>query len=349
MASLTVGDLIPQLANLPFYAPNPRSQQLGGQNFTHCCLRAVNDSLTVSSNNSLAFTNSSFFLPGTSAASLQAATDNGQFPCGAEWNGDAAGAPVVQVPYAWCTSQCPGWEISRFSKLSQWIGPLVQFILPSLAFCLNVPRARKLAVPDLVFRARPHDVLGFATYWLRLLGAMLLMALDTTVWLSICFAFAGPMLMSAMCEFVLDRKVLEFLRPPAGAGRGGHGQPLVPAKVRAQLLLAVVVGNVRISTTGFVGRRRGSYATATSAVSEAEAIYDDESNGGMANAEAEAAGSPQPQPQPQPQQQQLVDDTWDRVMVMIDEYEELQEKGGLQVGVVSLPTKLKALLNSQAR
>ncbi|KAK7908429.1 hypothetical protein PG985_015732 [Apiospora marii] len=342
MASLTVGDLIPQLANLPFYAPNPRALQLGGQNFTHCCLRAVNDSLTVSSNNSLAFTNSSFFLPGTSAASLQAATDNGQFPCGAEWNGDAEGAPVVQVPYAWCTAQCPGWEISHVSKLSQWIGPLVQFILPSLAFCLNVPRARKLAVPDLVFRARPHDVLGFATYWLRLLGAMLLMTLDTTVWLSICFAFAGPMLMSAMYEFVLDRKVLEFLRPPAGSGRGdGHGKPLVPAKVRAQLLLAVVVGNVRISTTGFVERRRGSYATATSVVSETEAAYVDSSGGmGSVEVDAEAVGSPQ--------QQQLVDDIWDRVMVMIDEYEELQEKGGLQVGVVSLATKLKALLNSQA-
>ncbi|KAK7965170.1 hypothetical protein PG996_000473 [Apiospora saccharicola] len=317
MASLTVGDLIPQLANLPFYAPNPRALQLGGQNFTHCCLRAVNESLTISNNNSLAFTNSSFFLPGTTPASLKAVTDNDQFPCGAEWNGHAEGAPVVQVPYTWCTSQCPGWEISHVSKLSQWIGPLVQFILPSLAFCLNVPRARKLAVPDVVFRARPHDVLGFATYWLRLLGAMLLMTLDTTVWLSICFAFAGPMLMSAMCEFVLDRK----------------------------LLLAVVVGNVRISTTGFVERRRGSYATAVSAVSETEAICDDNnnsnSNGGMGNTtDAEVAGSPQ--------QQQLVDDTWDRVMVMIDEYEELQEKGGLRVGVVSLPTKLKALLNSQA-
>ncbi|KAK8139014.1 hypothetical protein PG984_002394 [Apiospora sp. TS-2023a] len=344
MASLTVGDLIPQLANLPFYAPNPRALQLGGQNFTHCCLRAVNESLTISSNNSLAFTNSSFFLPGTTPASLKAAADNDQFPCGAEWNGDSEGAPVVQVPYTWCTSQCPGWEISHVSKLSQWIGPLVQFILPSLAFCLNVPRARKLAVPDVVFRARPHDVLGFATYWLRLLGAMLLMTLDTTVWLSICFAFAGPMLMSAMCEFVLDRKVLEFLRPPAGSGLGRRGKPLIPAKVRAQLLLAVVVGNVRISTTGFVERRRASYATAVSVVSETEAICDDNNNdnGGMGNAmkDAEAAGPPQ--------QQQLVDDTWDRVMVMIDEYEELQEKGGLRVGVVSLPTKLKALLNSQA-
>lgn len=343
MAALTVGDLIPQLANLSFYAPNSRALQLGGQNFTHCCLRAVNESLAVSNNNnSLAFTNSSFFLPGTSAASLQAATDNDQFPCGAEYNGDAAGAPVVQVPYLWCTSQCPGWEISHFSKLSQWIGPLVQFILPSLAFCLNVPRARKLAVPDIVFRARPHDVLGFATYWLRLLGAMLLMTVDTTVWLSICFAFAGPMLMSAMCEFVLDRKVLEFLRPPAGSRSGRRSKPLIPAKLRAQLLLAVVVGNVRISTTGFVERRRGSYITATSGENENEATYDDYNDGGMENAEAEAEAAESPQ-------QQLVDDTWDRIMVMIDEYEELQEKGGPQVGVVSLPTKLKGLLNSQAR
>ncbi|KAK7951198.1 uncharacterized protein PG986_006926 [Apiospora aurea] len=343
MAFLTVGDLVPQLANLSFYPPSSLALQLGGQNFTHCCMRAVNDSLDVSSDNNLTLKDSSFFQPGTTAASLQAAIDNDQFPCGAEWNGDAAGAPVVQVPYSWCTAQCPGWEISHFRKLSQWIGPLVQFILPSLAFCLNVPRARKLAVPDVVFRVRPHDVLGFATYWLRLLGAMLLMTLDTTVWLSICFAFAGPMLMSSMCEFVLDRKVLEFLRPPNGSGRGDKGlgtKPLIPAKVRAQLLLAVVVGNVRISTTGFVERRRGSYAnavTTASAASETGPTYD--ISGGTDDTEADASGAPQ---------QQLVDDTWDRVMVMIDEYEELQESGGLQVGVVSLPTKLKALLNSQA-
>ncbi|KAK6841542.1 hypothetical protein PG987_002402 [Apiospora arundinis] len=229
-----------------------------------------------------------------------------------------------------------GWEISHVSKLSQWIGPLVQFILPSLAFCLNIPRARKLAVPDVVFRARPHELLGFATYWIRLLGAMLLMTLDTTVWLSICFAFAGPMLMSAMCEFVLDRKVLEFLRPPGSRGKDGVNRPVVPAKVRAQLLLAVVVGNVRISTTGFVERRRGSYASTASGTE-----LNDNNVGVMGGMEAETTGSP-------PQQQQLVDDTWDIIMVMIDEYEELRERGGLQVGVVSLPTKLKALLNSQA-
>lgn len=336
MASLSVGDLIPQLANLPFYFPSSRALQLGGQNFTHCCLRAVNESLTVKNNN-LTFTNSSFFLPDTTPALLQAATDNYQFPCGAEWNGDAAGAPVVQVPYTWCTAQCPGWEISHFNKLSQWIGPLVQFILPSLAFCLNIPRARKLAVPDFVFRARPHELLGLATYWLRFLGAMLLMTLDTTIWLSICFAFAGPMLMSAMCEFVLDRKVLEFLRPPSYRSKTGAGRPVVPAKVRAQLLLAVVVGNVRISTTGFVVRRQGSYASAASGIG-----FNDTSGAVMGDVEAEAVGSPQGQ-------QQLVDDTWDRIMVMIDEYEELKERGSQQVGVVSLPTKLKALLNSQAR
>ncbi|KAK7989596.1 hypothetical protein PG989_009911 [Apiospora arundinis] len=335
MASLSVGDLIPQLANLPFFPPNSRDVQLGGQNFTHCCLRAVNESLTISNNN-LSFTNSSFFLPDTTPASLRAAIDNDQFPCGAEWNGDAAGAPIVQVPYTWCTSQCPGWEISHVSKLSQWIGPLVQFILPSLAFCLNIPRARKLAVPDVVFRARPHELLAFATYWIRLLGAMLLMTLDTTVWLSICFAFAGPMLMSAMCEFVLDRKVLEFLRPPGSRGKDGVNRPVVPAKVRAQLLLAVVVGNVRISTTGFVERRCGSYASAASGTE-----LNDNNVGVMGGMEVETTGSP-------PQQQQLVDDTWDRIMVMIDEYEELRERGSLQVGVVSLPTKLKALLNSQA-
>lgn len=197
MASLSVGDLVPQLASLRFYPPSPRPLGLGGQNFTHCCLRAVNSSLTVEHGN-LSFADTSFFAPDLSISSLEAAVDNDDFPCGASWNGDPTGSPVVQVPYTWCASQRPGWEVSHLRALSQWVGPLVQFILPSMAFCLNVPQARKLAIPDLVFQAHPRSLEGLTSYWLRLLGAMLLMALDTTVWLSICFAFAGPMLLSAV-------------------------------------------------------------------------------------------------------------------------------------------------------
>lgn len=328
MASLSVGDLVPQLANLSFHPPSPRPLGLGGQNFTHCCLRAVNISLTVEHGN-LSFTDTSFFPPDLSISSLEAAIDNDDFPCGASWNGDPAGSPVVQVPYTWCASQCPGWEISHLRALSQWVGPLVQFILPSMAFCLNVPRARKLAIPDFVFQAHPRSLGGLTSYWLRLLGAVLLMALDTIVWLSICFAFAGPMLLSAVYEFVLDRKVLEFLRPHEKTDRQ---RPTIPGRTKAQLLLAVVVGNVRISTS-LADLRRSAF------------IGSGGDGGGTqdGNPETLTAAATNPDPPVPP------DSTWDRIMTMVDEYEKSRANRGLEVEAVSLPTKLKALLSAQAR
>lgn len=130
--------------------------------------------------------------------------------------------------------------MSHLDVLSQWIGPLVQFILPSLAFCLNVPRVRKLAIPSYVFQAHPRSLRGFASYWFRLGWAIMLMTVDTFIWLSVCFAFAGPMLLSAVYEYSIDRKVLEFLSPPQKKRK--KQKPVVPKRLKAQLLLAVVTG-----------------------------------------------------------------------------------------------------------
>lgn len=246
---------IPQLANLTATESSPLALTAGGQNFTHCCLVAMNESLTVTGpNQSLAFNNPAYFLPSLTIPALEAAIAGSSFPCGATWTGDPAGAPVVRVPYTWCTAQCGGWEMSHFDVLSQWIGPLVQFILPSLAFCLNVPRVRKLAIPNFIFQAHPRSLRGLATYWLRLGWAIALMTVDTFIWLSVCFAFAGQMLLSAVYEFILDRKVLEFLSPPPE--HKNVDKPVISRRLKAQLLLAVVTGNLRLST-----HRRSSTGT----------------------------------------------------------------------------------------
>ncbi|ORY60227.1 uncharacterized protein BCR38DRAFT_412408 [Pseudomassariella vexata] len=319
MSHHLLSDFVPQLTNLTAYSPaTTRPLNLGGQNFTHCCLKAVNDSLTILNDN-LSFTPSSHFLPDLTIPELVAAVQNDEFPCGATWTGDPAGAPVVQVSYEWCVSECSGWEISHLGKLNEWVGPLVQFILPSLAFCLNIPRSQKLAIPEKVFQAHPRNVFGFASYWIRLLGAVLLMMVDTMVWLSICFAFAGPMLLSAVYEFVLDRKVLEFLRPP----KSQNERPKIPGRVKAQLLLAVVVGNLRIST-GTAERR-----ISTSNSRRPSHAIDPEMTG--TNTREDPFG-----------------DTWKRVMVIVDEYETSRLSGDAAPKKVSLSTKLKALLNSQA-
>lgn len=321
MGYSSLGQAVPQLANLASHASESLAPEAGGQNFTYCCLRAVNQSLSVNGpNGSLTFNSPSYFLPSLTISELQSSITGPNFPCGASWSGDTASAPVVRVPYGWCRSQCGGWQISRPEVLSQCIGPLVQFILPSLAFCLNVPRVRKLAIPNFIFQAQPRSLRGFATYWLRLFWALLLMTIDTFGWLSICFAFAGPMLLSAVYEFVLDRKVLEFLDP--SQEKTSKGNRIVSKRLKAQLLLSVVIGNVRLSTV------RGSSTLPT-----VRNIWSDDDPEILRKRSTSASI------------ETLADNTWSRVMAILDE----SDHGDGSVGKVSLSTKLKAILNSQAR
>ncbi|KAI1272904.1 hypothetical protein F5Y07DRAFT_279075 [Xylaria sp. FL0933] len=317
--ALSAASFFPQLAGLSPGSPDSRRVSLGGQSFTHCCLVALNESLVYQDGN-LSYASPSFVDSSVSIEDLEYAAQNGAFPCGSEFTGDRSGAPVVRVTYNWCVDKCPGWEISHFTILQQWVGPLVQFIVPCLAFCTNVPRTRKLAIPDIVFRGHPRTFVGLATYWIRLLGALTLMLLDTVVWLSICFAFAGPMLLSAVYEYALDRKVLEFLSPRKGKS------PNIPMRLRAQLLLAVVCGNIRMAM-----RER----------SDSDSVEDGtRADSGLGDSESDKVPAPH----------RLVHNSiWKRIMTIVDEYEALRMDGdgGLQQ-VVPLPTKLKSLLNSQA-
>ncbi|KAI1264980.1 hypothetical protein F5Y18DRAFT_417504 [Xylariaceae sp. FL1019] len=314
MDSLSVASFFPQLANLTLDPPGHRPIAYGGQNFTHCCLVALNQSLAVSEGN-LTFADYSYVESGVSIEDLEYAAQNEEFPCGTQYTGDLNGAPLVSVTFNWCNDQCPGWEISHFGALKQWIGPLVQFIVPSLAFCTNVPRTRKLSIPDIVFKGHPRTLVGLCTYWIRLPGALVIILIDTVLWLSICFAFAGPMLMSAVYEYALDRKVLEFLSPPRGQ------PPQISMRLRAQLLLAVVAGNIRMATQ-----------------EKSNSVYTVQTNDSIAEDAKNTQGD---------LTHRIVHNgTWKRVMTMVDDYEEARLRN--QQRIVSLPIKLKALLNSQA-
>lgn len=314
MVHSIIGELIPQLANLTASVTNSLSVTAGGQNFTHCCLVAINQSLSLTGpDGTLSVNTPAYFQPPVTSEELKYAfAGDRTFPCGASRGGNPDGTPVVRVPYDWCQSRCGGWEMSHISVPQQWVGPLVQFILPSLALCLNIPRASKLAMPDMTSQPRLWSLIWFVTYWARLLWAMLLTVVDTFVWLSVCFAFAGPMLLSTMYEYVLDRKVLDFL--DASKDRGKRDGPDISPRLRAQLLLAVAVGNLRIST----GRRISIFSQW-----DAETHRRKMSVGDI-----------------------LKDNTWTRVMAMVDEDESDVAWFG---GKVQLSTKLKSIFNSRAR
>jgi hypothetical protein len=110
---------------------SPNTVRAGGQNFTKCCLLAVNESYTLQ--------NGHVSLNGDPFINLSPDDlSDAQFPCGATYNGSDAGAPLVTITYSWCRSNCGGWQQSSNRILTQWIQPFVGFILPAAVFCLNV-------------------------------------------------------------------------------------------------------------------------------------------------------------------------------------------------------------------
>jgi hypothetical protein len=130
----SLSDAFPQLAALQLDPGSNRAPGLGGQNFTHCCLIAVNQSLEIVDGYVLE-KNPSFIQ--ATIDELLAATAAGQFPCGATYDGNKSGAPVVAVSDSWFEAECPGWQLSDIKKGddSQFISPFVGFLLPAVVFC----------------------------------------------------------------------------------------------------------------------------------------------------------------------------------------------------------------------
>lgn len=205
------------------------SPYLGGRNFSQGCLLAVSQSLQLIDGH-LAFGETSYFNKSYTIADVQDAATYGSL---CTTNGTA---PRVLVPYRWCEAHCFGWELSHYNSLQQWIGPLVQFILPCLAFCLSIPRGWKIALPQWIFGSDTISIVAFFTYPIKLTIAFVLVFCDTIIWLSICFAFAGPMLLSAVYEYILDGIIIDFL----------FAKPKIPSVTKARLLLAAVVGNIKL-------------------------------------------------------------------------------------------------------
>ncbi|ETS86092.1 hypothetical protein PFICI_04117 [Pestalotiopsis fici W106-1] len=225
-------EAIPALASLNQTFSN-LSPYLGGRNFTRGCLLAVSQSLQII-DGQIAFKQPSYFNKSYTIADIE---DAGTYGSLCTTNGTA---PRVLVPYRWCAEHCSGWELSHYNSLQQWIGPLVQFILPCLAFCLSIPRGWKISLPRWIFESDEDNIVAFFAYPAKFIIAFILVFFDTIIWLSICFAFAGPMFMSAVYEYMLDGMILDFLVPRKTP------QPSIPAVTRARLLLAAVVGNIKL-------------------------------------------------------------------------------------------------------
>lgn len=222
------------------------------------CLFAVNQSLNVISGE-LTRSATFFFETGADISDVQDAALRGTI-C----NNDNGTAPEVLVPYTWCTANIPGWHIAGTSSGNEWVGPLVQFILPCVAFCYNVPRQWKFEIPSskagsweildgllhqsqrlLNLLPERYDRIGYvvehllkALHWISfLLLALSVVIFDTVFWISVCFAYAGPMTLSATYEYLLDWKILRSLATTK-----------IFSVLTARLLLCSLAGNLKIET-----------------------------------------------------------------------------------------------------
>lgn len=237
-------DFIWQLQDVDLYHPtgNP---SLGHQNFTWCCIRAVQEAVEVQADQLV-------LRPGYedwiildngdgNITDLVNYTDSSLFPCTAVYSpGDYNGAPIVQVPYTWLADFCPGWQISDKTNLNGWLQPLSGFLLPAVIFCLSVPRRRKLRVPRALFSPELSRMSSYFVVIPNATFAGLMVCFDTIIWLCICFALAGPMILSGLYEALLDNRVLDFVKEKVDNKR-------LTLDMRCRLLMIILIGNLDLA------------------------------------------------------------------------------------------------------
>jgi hypothetical protein len=224
----TLSDAIPQLAGLSL-TPS-RHPGRGTMNVTNCYLFALNDAFAIQ-DGYLVIINNSFLSPGTTAQSFLAEMDTGQFPCGSDFDGTE-----VKAPYTWCSIHCPGWQRSQPNNTKAWAFSLITFIIPCLAFTWTIPRRRRLQMSHVLFRPTMHSFYKFTLAPLRFLLAGIIVSIDTLIWLALCFAFAGLMILSGVFEVFLDSRILAFV--------GNESKKGLSKVMSTRLLYLILVGNL---------------------------------------------------------------------------------------------------------
>lgn len=236
----TVEDFFSAVIDNKEYTPKRWRTAIGGQNFTWCCIQAVIESLTVDENNTLVAAENAPITDLNITALLKARDEN-QFPCTARYDPDKPdGAPEINVPYPWFAETCPGWALSSGSNLNGWLQPLSGFLLPAVVFCLSVPRRRKIHVFREFFVADLAGIKSYIPAFFGAIGAMIIVALDTILWLSICWGLSAPMILSGLYEAMLDSRVIDFVREKMKSRN-------LTLDMRCRLLMLVLIGNLDLA------------------------------------------------------------------------------------------------------
>ncbi|OTB09441.1 hypothetical protein M426DRAFT_79558 [Hypoxylon sp. CI-4A] len=209
---------------------------VGGLNWSMCCYLVVNESLFID-NNTLFIRDNQTFFTGHNISILE---EYPRFPCGATYEG-TLNAPPTQfwASYSWCNAKCPGWPVTRASDFNRWLKPLIAFILPSLIFCLNIPRRRRLELPAQLFSNKSIDASNLLLVILKVPIASLVVTLDIVIWTCVVFSTASPMITSGLYEAFLDARVLTYLESRTNDN-------IYTEKEKAHTLLSILIGNLDI-------------------------------------------------------------------------------------------------------
>ncbi|KAK3486281.1 hypothetical protein B0T13DRAFT_158361 [Neurospora crassa] len=189
---------------------------------------------------------------------------SGEAPiCGQMYNHTLKAAPEIMVSYAYCKSKCGGFGLSKGDEPGQWAAPIVQFLLPSVIFSMNVPRRHILLstsrFKDWIWRILPLPQNGKARKAVTLLVGIVLLALDTLsgafdalLWIIVVMGMAGPMMVGGLHEAVLDYKIVRALKEGAHRQEGTEGKPPTLKSLRdtVEVLVTAISGNLVMGENG---------------------------------------------------------------------------------------------------
>ncbi|KAK1779555.1 hypothetical protein QBC45DRAFT_132422 [Copromyces sp. CBS 386.78] len=183
--------------------------------------------------------------------------------CGQMYNDTLKPAPEIKVSYAYCKTNCGGFGLSKGDEPGQWAAPIVQFLLPSVIFSMNVPRRHILLsttrFKNWVWTILPRPSGRKERRAVAILAGIVLLALDTLfgaldalIWIVVVMGMAGPMMVGGLHEAVLDYKIVRALKEGAHREEGEEGKRPTLKSLRdtVEVLVIAISGNLVMGENG---------------------------------------------------------------------------------------------------
>lgn len=157
------------------------------------------------------------------------------YVCGQPYSPGKAPAADLKVNLTWCKKHCDGYALYAPSETSGWAVPLVSFILPAVIFSTQIPR--RLGLKPLP-RYRCTRGINVAVLLLPKIPLdIVIIILDTTVWVFAIMIWAGPSILSGLVELWLDYKV-------TCRATNRHSDRTLTPEERIEAFTAVLAGNL---------------------------------------------------------------------------------------------------------